>query len=216
MKSLILKDLLNIGHNAKSMFFMLLVFACITIPQGGAETCIVASGILCSMMVITTFSFDEQSKWTKYAMIMPVSKKDYVISKFIVLAIFSLVGVLVGTVLGTIGGLLLHKINSVTSFLMSLGATAIGFIIADIFGSVSIPLLFKFGAEKARMMTLIAFVVPVIVCYGAYQLLIALGVSFTTKLIVILLCASPVITAVWNYVMYKISYWIFDNKELLN
>lgn len=70
MKSLILKDLLNIGHNAKSMFFMLLVFACITIPQGGAETCIVASGILCSMMVITTFSFDEQSKWTKYAMII--------------------------------------------------------------------------------------------------------------------------------------------------
>ena len=204
MKSLILKDLLNIGHNAKSMFFMLLVFACITIPQGGAETCIVASGILCSMMVITTFSFDEQSKWTKYAMIMPVSKKDYVISKFIVLAIFSLVGVLVGTVLGTIGGLLLHKINSVTSFLMSLGAAAIGFIIADIFGSVSIPLLFKFGAEKA------------IVCYGAYQLLMALGVSFTTKLIVILLCASPVITVVWNYIMYKISYWIFDNKELLN
>ena len=46
MKSLILKDLLNIGHNAKSMFFMLLVFACITIPQGGVETCIVASGIL--------------------------------------------------------------------------------------------------------------------------------------------------------------------------
>lgn len=163
-----------------------------------------------------TFSFDEQSKWTKYAMIMPVSKKDYVISKFIVLAIFSLVGVLVGTVLGTIGGLLLHKINSVTSFLMSLGAAAIGFIIADIFGSVSIPLLFKFGAEKARMMTLIAFVVPVIVCYGAYQLLMALGVSFTTKLIVILLCASPVITVVWNYIMYKISYWIFDNKELLN
>lgn len=195
---------------------MLLVFACITIPQGGVETCIVASGILCSMMVITTFSFDEQSKWTKYAMIMPVSKKDYVISKFIVLALFSLIGILAGAILGTIGGLLLHKISSGISLLMSLGATAIGFIIADIFGSVSIPLLFKFGAEKARMMTLIAFVVPVIVCYGVYQLLIALGISFTTKLIAILLCASPVITVAWNYIMYKISYLIFDNKELLN
>ena len=216
MKSLILKDLLNIGHNAKSMFFMLLVFACITIPQGGVETCIVASGILCSMMVITTFSFDEQSKWTKYAMIMPVSKKDYVISKFIVLALFSLIGILAGAILGTIGGLLLHKISSGTSLLMSLGATAIGFIIADSFGSVSIPLLFKFGAEKARMMTLIVFVVPVIVCYGVYQLLIALGISFTTKLIAILLCAAPVITVAWNYIMYKISYLIFDNKELLN
>lgn len=216
MKSLILKDLLNIGHNAKSMFFMLLVFACIIIPQGGVETYIVTSGILCSMMVITTFSFDEQSKWTKYAMIMPVSKKDYVISKFIVLALFSLIGILTGAILGTIGGLLLHKISSGISLLMSLSATAIGFIIADIFGSVSIPLLFKFGAEKARMMTLIAFVVPVIVCYGVYQLLIALGISFTTKLIAILLCASPVITVAWNYIMYKISYLIFDNKELLN
>ena len=78
MKSLILKDLLNIGHNAKSMFFMPLVFACITIPKGGAETCIVASGILCSMMVITTFSFDEQSKWTKYAMIMMLGSKEFV------------------------------------------------------------------------------------------------------------------------------------------
>lgn len=216
MKSLILKDLLNIGHNAKSMFFMLLVFSCITIPQGGVEKCIVASGILCSMMVITTFSFDDQSKWTKYAMIMPVSKRDYVISKFIVLAIFSLIGVFAGAVMGTIGGLLLHKISSFSSFLMSLGALAIGFTIADIFGSVSIPLLFKFGAEKARMMTLIAFVVPVIICYGAYQLLIVLGIPFTTKLSIILLLASPAITVIWNYIMYKISYWIFDNKELIN
>lgn len=216
MKSLVLKDLFNIGHNAKSMFFMLLFFACITIPQGGVEACIVASGILCSMMVITTFSFDDQSKWTKYAMIMPVSKKNYVISKFVVLAIFSLIGVLIGTILGTIGGLLMHKISSISSLFTSLGAAAVGFVIAEVLGSVSIPLLFKFGAEKARMMTLIAFVVPLIICYGAYQLLTALGVSFTSQVIIVLLCCTPVIAVVWNYFMYKISYWIFNNKELLH
>ena len=44
----------------------------------------------------------------------------------------------VGFMVCAIGGLLLHKINSVTSFLTSLGAAAIGFIIADIFPFVFI------------------------------------------------------------------------------
>ena len=44
------------------------------------------------MMIVTTFSFDDNSKWTRYAMIMPVSKKELVGGKFIVLAIFCAVG----------------------------------------------------------------------------------------------------------------------------
>lgn len=41
------------------------------------------------MMVMTTFSFDDNSKWMKYAMVTPVTKRDLVSSKFIVLLIFS-------------------------------------------------------------------------------------------------------------------------------
>jgi ABC-2 type transport system permease protein len=85
MKSLIIKDFYNIGHNAKSMIFILLVLSFGLIPSSGTEGYIIMSGILCSMMIITTFSFDDQSKWLKYAMVMPVTKKDIVISKFIVL-----------------------------------------------------------------------------------------------------------------------------------
>ena len=218
MKSLILKDLLNIGHNAKTMFIMLLVFAFILIPQSGPETYIITSGILCSMMIITTFSFDDSSKWTKYAMIMPVSKKDYVKSKFVVLLIFSLVGVVVGLIIGTTGGLLLNKFEvfSIKTVLSLLVITIVGLVIAVIFGSISIPLLFKFGAEKARMMSLIAFVVPVLICFGVYQLLTILGFRFTDHGITILLCCSPIIAFIWNYIMYRISYVIFARKELLN
>lgn len=35
MKSLVLKDLFNIGHNAKSMLFILVVFAVALIPFSG-------------------------------------------------------------------------------------------------------------------------------------------------------------------------------------
>ena len=73
MKSLVLKDLFNIGHNAKSMLFILVVFAVALIPFSGVEGYIFVCAILCSMMIVTTFSFDDSSKWTRYAMIMPVS-----------------------------------------------------------------------------------------------------------------------------------------------
>ena len=76
MRSLILKDLYNIGHNAKSMLFMLAVLAVVLIPTSGAPAYIIVSAILCSMMIVTTFTFDDNSKWTRYAMIMPLSQEN--------------------------------------------------------------------------------------------------------------------------------------------
>lgn len=65
MKSLVLKDLFNIGHNAKSMLFILVVFAVALIPFSGVEGYIFVCAILCSMMIVTTFSFDDSSKCRK-------------------------------------------------------------------------------------------------------------------------------------------------------
>lgn len=73
MKSLILKDLYNVGHNAKSMLFILVVLAVALISTSGVTEYIFMCAILCSMMIITTFSFDDNSKWARYAMIMFVS-----------------------------------------------------------------------------------------------------------------------------------------------
>lgn len=215
MKSLILKDLYNIGHNAKSMFFILLVFACAFILFSSPESYIIVSGILCSMMIVTTFTFDDNSKWTKYAMITPVSKKDLVASKFIVLLIFSAAGVITGLVLGTIGGIILHKITlNAESIITLLFMALAGLVVAEIFGSMSIPLVFKFGAERGRMLLLISFLVPAAICFVVYQLLVLLGVELTEQRMIILLCCSPLIALIWNYVMYKISYNIFSHQEL--
>ena len=60
MKSLVLKDLFNIGHNAKSMLFILVVFAVALIPFSGVEGYIFVCAILCSMMIVTTFSFEQR------------------------------------------------------------------------------------------------------------------------------------------------------------
>lgn len=217
MKSLILKDLYNIGHNFKSMIFILLVLAFALIPSSGVEGYIIMSGILCSMMIITTFSFDDQSKWLKYAMVMPVTKKDIVISKFIVLLIFSAIGAVTGLVIGAIGGAIVHKgiFSSINNLLSLLFTGVVSLVISEIAGSISIPLLFKFGAEKARILMLVSCLIPAAICYGIYKLFTLLGVSFTDQIIFILLCCSPFLALAWNFLMYKISYALFAGKELL-
>lgn len=215
MKSLILKDLYNIGHNAKSMLFILVVLAVALIPTSGVTEYIFVCTILCSMMIITTFSFDDNSKWERYAMIMPVSKKDLVAGKFIVLAIFCLVGSLFGLVVSSIGGLITKNISfelAGIGELLFLALTAWG--IALVFGGMSIPLVFKFGAEKGRVLMFVSFLLPAAICFGLYQLLVWLGVEFTDRLVFTLLCFSPIVALIWCYVMYQISYRIFSKQEL--
>lgn len=215
MKSLILKDLYNIGHNVKSMLFILVVFAVALIPTSGVAGYIFVCAILCSMMIVTTFSFDDNSKWARYAMIMPVSKKDLVAGKFIVLAIFCLVGSLFGLAVGSIAGL---TIKSISFDLAEIGEllflTLTAWVVSIIYGSMSIPLVFKFGAEKGRVLLLISFLFPAALCFGIYQLFVILGIELTEHFMFALLCCSPIIALIWCYVMYQISYKIFTKQEL--
>ncbi len=216
MKSLILKDLYNIGHNAKSMLLILLVFAVGLIMSSGVESYIISAGVLCSMMIVTTFTFDDNCKWSKYALIMPVCKKDIVKAKFIVLVIFCTVGVCVGTIFGVSGGLVMRKlVMSMESIVTMLFMAFVGLIVSVIFGSMSIPLVYKFGAEKGRVLLLVSFVVPLAICFIVYEILMLFGVEITDQLVFVILCASPLIALIWVYIMYRISCSIFSKQEVI-
>lgn len=215
MKSLILKDLYNIGHNARTMFLLLLVFVILLVPQIGVTGYITTSSILCSMMIITTFAFDDAAKWTKYAMIMPVTRKDVVLSKFIVLLIFTAIGAVSGMILGLVGGIVFHKfdIASIEDWITLPAAAGIGLVIAFFFGCIVIPLLFKFGAEKARILSIVAFVVPVAICLAVYHILTAVGITVNDAALSIIIWISPAFALIWAVLMYKVSCRIFDHQE---
>ncbi len=215
MKSLILKDLYNIGHNSKSMLFMLIVFWFLFVSSNGPTTYIIMCCVLCSMMVVTTFAFDEKAQWTAYAIIMPISKKQIVKSKFIVLLIFTLIGALFGFIFGGIGGIVFQKLDykSLEDWLTLTASSGVGLVISFLFGSIVIPLIYKFGAEKARVLSMVAFALPIMIFAGLYQLLMMAGVVFNSTIIDIGLIASPVVVLIWSILMYRISYKIFSHKE---
>lgn len=217
MKSLVLKDVYNIGHNMKSLCFMFLLFAVAFIPTSGVAGFSVFCAVLCSMMVITTFNFDENCHWVKYALVMPLSRKQYVQSKFIALILFSSFGAVVSLVLGTLGSFLYAKVtaHALPNLLLPLLTSIIGLLLGTVFGSMSLVLLFRFGAEKARMFTLVSYFVPVGIVLVVAWLLRLAGIAINEKLLIILLCCLPIAALLFCFAMYRISCHIFSQKELV-
>ncbi len=210
MKSMILKDLYNISHNARSMALTMTVLAC-TLFSSGIEGYLAMSIFMFSMMIATTFSFDDMSKWNSYALVMPVGKKQVVAAKFVVLLLFCTAGAFWGLGIGSIAGILIPAVEFSTAMLLELLLyTPIYILLGMLYGGLCIPLFFRYGAEKAR--TLVIFSAAVIV---ALVLLVDfIGDRFFADADTILgvLCTAAALLLL--YLSYRISCSIFEKKDL--
>ncbi|MBK5244575.1 MAG: ABC-2 transporter permease [Eubacteriaceae bacterium] len=172
MKGLILKDLLNLKGTFKTLGVMMLLFAVIFIPAGNNFV----FGMIIfmfAMMVITTISYDDLAKWDAYALTMPVTRKEIVLSKYLVMGILNISGTIVALLIGIIGTMIMGRHFSMEI----LAIIGVIFLIALIFGSLILPLIYKFGAEKARLMLIICVLIPM----GIFFLLAQMNVPIPTE-----------------------------------
>lgn len=215
MYSLLLKDFYILFNNLKAFVLMILVFAVAFIPSSGALSFIVASGVMSGMMVITTFSYDERSKWHRFALIMPLRRNQIVLSKFLLLTGCAFGGLILASAISLMATLLarLLHLDLAMSLQAYLPALLVGFSLAIVYGSVSIPLLFKYGAEKARILMILSFLLPSAVGYLLYQGFGLLGIALTEALIYGLILTSPLLALLWSLPFYVVSLRIFKQQE---
>lgn len=215
MTSLLLKDFYILFNNAKAFIFMILIFAFAFIPSSGFLAYIVASGIMSSMMVVTTFSYDERSKWHQYALVMPYERREIVLSKFCLLSICSLTGIALASIIGLAlqPVLALFSIQIIFEVEEFLSTMLLGFSLALIYGSFSIPLIFKLGAEKARLLTILSFLIPTAIGFIIFKIALALGIVLTDSLVVYGIMFSPVVALLWMMPLYFLSLSIFNATE---
>lgn len=213
MKSLILKDIYNISHNAKQLLFTIIFIAICMIPSTGASGFGVTVTMICSMMTMTTFSMDERSNWMKYALIMPVTRKDYVKSKYVVNLIFTLFGMIIGALIGTVGLMVKGSGNLADNLQTTLACCIVGVMIGIFYGGVFIPLLFKWGAEKARMISVVAVAIPSFIAFGLYKLAIYLGIKLAGANVVIGIIAIIMMLIAMNIISFRLSVKWLKEKE---
>lgn len=147
MKALIYKDLLAIWKYCRNFILMCAVFLAASVfveEYGFMQTYPV---VFMGMLVNTLIAYDERDKWDRQVLTMPITRRQYVTSKYLVgLMLQGLVLVLTGVAcalrLVRGGGFQLE------SFWMEMDVLL---VLACLAPSLILPFIFKNGSEKGRM-----------------------------------------------------------------
>ena len=210
MMGLFIKDLYNIRKYVKQIGLSLIFFVIFAINLKSPAYLVGMIVMMSSMLVITSMSYDESAKWDKYALTMPLLRKDIVLSKYL----FLVFTVIAGTVLSGIAAVILSVIMKIQNSVDNLLACGIIAMIALFMFSILMPILFKYGVEKARIIMFAVFAVPFLVVVGLLKLLEILNIPKPgMEQIKMLGFASPVIVLITVFISYNLSVQIYNKKE---
>lgn len=180
MKGLLLKDWYVLLRQTKWTLAIVLVYVCL--PLAGSQSFLSAFAIIfCAMLPLTLMSLDEKTGFDRYALALPCSRRDVVLSRY-----------LLG--LGTVGAVtvLLLLVSAVSSLiydqralLSSVCETAPMLAGGLLYLSISLPIAFRFGVEKARLW----FVLVTAVLAGSIAAVVSVLPSEPTALVSFI--ASP-------------------------
>lgn len=152
MKGLILKDIYNLKKQYKVLSLLLVFYTGFSLFTGDASFLTGVISLMMVMLTITTLAYDERSKWEKYALTMPVSRTDLVLSKYLLGFLLSIAAFVLNLVF-----IVVTRSNEIMEALQIASAT-LG--VSLFFLCVVLPVLFKFGVEKGRMLMLLILFVP--------------------------------------------------------
>ena len=147
MKGLLLKDWYVIFKQGKVMFLFVLLY--LILGALGENTFFGAFAVLfLSLLPITVMGFDERSKWDRFAVTLPVTRKQLVLEKYL----FSLIALGAGAALYLVftiaGSAFVHRSTDLAELL---GVLAPMLSVSLIFSAVNFPMMFKLGVEKGRL-----------------------------------------------------------------
>jgi len=203
MSGLMMKDLFNLRPMAKTLILMFFIFGIIFIPMGNVMTVYFLLMTFAALLPMTSLTMDDLAKWDRYALTMPVTRKDIVTSKYLLMIIFFCVSIVIS---GIIAGF--------SYYLMPQNATPLWFIVLVgslglFYGALLFPLLYKFGSEKARYMMFVLMAVIGILLVGWFALF---GESVTGNLLIYILITAAVSVAAF-IASYFVSVRLYEKKE---
>lgn len=150
MKGLLVKDFTLLFKACKSILIIIAVFFVI-IPfsdsYGFLNYYVI---ILAAIIPVTLVAYDEKEKWDLYFQTLPVSKSDYVSAKYLTGLILEGIVFLVLVVLRRLSYSNTNDLLAYASFL---------FILGTVFLSVNLPVVFKFGSVKGRIVNIVLIII---------------------------------------------------------
>lgn len=153
MKGLIRKDLYMMKTYFRISWLVVVLFLFVGAVNGKATFYHAYSCMMGGIMPISILSYDEKERWMDYADTLPLSARAIVRSKYLLGLIFSLAV----TVLATVS----YAVNCIKNLggdLSAVPAKAAVFLFLSLLPAILLmPVLFKFGVEKGRILYYLLF-----------------------------------------------------------
>ncbi|MDO5603385.1 MAG: ABC-2 transporter permease [Oscillospiraceae bacterium] len=210
MTGLLLKDYYSLrGYLFRQIALLSLLYVVIAVVLKSVAllTPMMIMGITMTLMI--SFSVDEASKWDGYAHTLPVSVNMLVGEKYILFY-----GVLIGgaAVVGALCCLLdvLFFHEGVLPILLSTGACVLLYLFVS---ALLLPVFFKYGVEKGRMLTTLVFLIPFFIMVWGGPFLMQTGGDLASLPWMAIITAVVATVAVFCAISFFISIKLYKNKE---
>lgn len=205
MKGLIIKDFIYIRQQLKLYIIIMILWFVIGFMSSGPEFFCGIMLMFVTMIPMTAIAYDDSSGWDSFVLTAPVSRKQLVLSKYILMGIT----LIVSAVLAFTGGIVIGG-EAVECVFYTVMMSAIGLTLS----SVMIPVAFRFGVEKGRFVFL-AVIAAVVAAAGAAGS--GFGERFDIRNIYLNQWTAAVImlaaAVLFSVISLKISERIYDKKE---
>ena len=165
MTGLILKDFLILRKTLRSYLLILAIY--VAVAFAGYWSSSFVGGfmmVMVALLPMNTFAYDKQAKWDVYGLSLPVGRTKTVAARYLAVLIMFAASAVLTTVLGVALNIAGRMEERLEEYLLS---CAICVVIAMLINAIMLPLLYKFGPERARMMF-----------YGVLGLLVLAGAVF--------------------------------------
>lgn len=194
MKGLLLKDLKTLGAQAKVLFLLLAFYLVFSVAQRDYSMLSVMVSVFGAILPITALAYDERGKWERYALTMPISRRDLVLSKYLLGLLLLGGGFLLSVACQLLGGA--GVLSAVVSALQSLSIGALML-------SVTLLASFRFGVEKGRFVMMLAVFLPSAVVLSVGRLAsAALWVERLLNLLPVIAAAALLLSAMMAVRIY--------------
>lgn len=188
MKGLLLKDIYTLNATLKIYAVMTIAYRVIGVTTENMSFLYIAFVLASTVVPMSAVAYDERCTWGRYSSILPVSRTQLAISKYILGLVC-----LVFCVLSAFVAFLFSDSMVFAEFL----ATAVSTTgIAIIYMSLAIPVMYKLGAEKSRMLIFVILLVPAGLILGTAYLITEFGFEIPPAILSLLSNDNALLAAI--------------------
>ena len=161
MTGLICKDLVLIKRSMGSTILILAFLVVLFSTMMGIAAGMAMIPIVFAMMILSTFILDDSTKWDAFALSTPMAKRRMVLSKYCTSMVLILMGATFSVIVAGIALMLRGNVWSLEVTFTLLASVGV----ACCMNAFLLPLAYRFGAERARVVLMILIFVPI--CFAA-------------------------------------------------